>query len=499
MIAKTESVEISIDDLGPIDHATIPIAPGRIVKLVGFNGEGKSTAINAITGAVQKKNPGLTPRDGRMSGKLRMPGVTVTFGARMQRKETGELSPVSFAIVEDGTGIKKILDPGKKDPEIADRIRLEGVLDVIGAKLSVEQMQEFLGSDLFSKFLKTRSIKGKGFVECVKEMKLFLEAEAREHGLIVTKCDGAISEIGVLKEPVKVDRPVAELTREIESLAVEVRDAARDREKAQQALRSIDADKSFDTTALEGQLAAVDVAITNLQGEESSLQEQIAQLQGRLDRCQEKLRVECDGRVLIAEQIRITKDGAQQMQRLREQVASAPSDESIKEMQSRLDGLRSQHADAIRGEDSVQKYEEARQRLQEYEAQRDGARHLQQSLKTKAMSTGDLLIDALKVVPGWSFDDEYRLCVEHKRGTIRFSDLSPGEGTARACLLACQFAECGQDEIPIVGLPQECFEGLDGRNVKLLKELVEENGLCIVTGECEKNPDAATGIRAVVV
>jgi ABC-type branched-subunit amino acid transport system ATPase component len=495
VITKAEkTAEISITDVGPIHDVTIPIAPGRIVKLVGPNGAGKSTAIGAITGAVQKKNPGLTPRDGRMSGKLRMPGVTVTFGARMQRKETGEL-PVTFAIVEDGAGIEKILDPGFKDPEAADRRRLEGVLDVIGATLTVEQMQEFLGNELFGKFLKTRSIKDKGFVGAVKEMKLFLEAEAREYGLIVTKCDGAIGEIGVLAEPVKVDRTAAELSREIDSLAIAVRDAARDREKAQQALAAIDANRSFDTTAVESQLAAVNSVVATLHGEESSLQQQIAELQSRLASCQEKLRRECESRSFIEEQIRITKEASQQMQKLREQVASAPSDESIKEQQSRLDDLRTQHAQAIRGEDAVRHYEDAKRRLQDLDVQRQGALSRQQRVKAKAESTGQLLVEALKVVPGWSVDDEYRLCVEHKRGTIRFSDLSPGEGTARACLLACQFAEFGPDEIPIVGLPQHCFEGLDGKNRQKLQEVAEEHGLCILTAECDTNPDAPDELR----
>ena len=67
------------------------------------------------------------------------------------------------------------------------------------------------------------------------------------------------------------------------------------------------------------------------------------------------------------------------------------------------------------------------------------------------------------------------------------------------CLLSLQFGHCGENDIPLVGLPQECFEGLDGRNKKLLLESAAEHGFCIVTAMCDQNPEAEDGLRVEVM
>ncbi len=91
------------------------------------------------------------------------------------------------------------------------------------------------------------------------------------------------------------------------------------------------------------------------------------------------------------------------------------------------------------------------------------------------------------------------LCVEHKRGQIPFSELSPGEGTGRVCLLACQFASYEPDQVPIVGLPRECWEGLDGKNRRLLLESVREHGLCITSAQASGENEEIEGIQVRVL
>jgi hypothetical protein len=140
-----------------------------------------------------------------------------------------------------------------------------------------------------------------------------------------------------------------------------------------------------------------------------------------------------------------------------------------------------------------------RQRLADNRSKRASAEKQHAGLKTLAQGTSGLLCKALEAVPGWTVDEDLRLCVEHSRGRIPFAELSPGEGTARVCLLACRFAECGAGEIPIVGLPQHCFEGLDGKNRQLLLEAASEHGLCILTAECDTNPETAEGLRVEVM
>lgn len=498
MIAQTDAAEIQIQDVGAIENVTIPIKRGTIVKLVGENGAGKSTAITAVTSAITKDNAGLRPRDGRMSGKIRMPGVTVTIGARMSQKKSGDLEPVAFAIVEDGTGISKILSPGIKDPVSADKRRLEGVLDVIGAELSEAQMQEFLGT-MYEEFMRVRDVKGKGFVEAVTQMKLFLEAKAREVKLQITSNDGAIAEIGVIADPVEIPVAVEELARQVEAVSAALRDAKRDRERADQALEIINQPSVTDVAAKQAELVQVKSRSSELHAEKAAIEKQIAELQAKLATVDAAC-TETDAKIAPLEQvIRIANDAEERTARLRAQVAEAPTVEAIEKQATELEELRKQHSAAIVAKSNNDGIEARKARLDELNKLRDAAQKQHDALKTLAHGTAKILVDALKVVPGWTVNEDLRLCVTHRRGEIPFSELSPGEGTARVCLLACQFAEYGENEVPIVGLPQHCFEGLDGKNRRLLLDAIAEHGLCVVTAEADRNEETASGVRVEVM
>lgn len=498
MIAKTqtEAVKINIQDVGAIKDVTIPIQRGTIVKLIGENGSGKSTAIKAITSAVTKQNVGLTPRDGRMSGKVRMPGATVTFGARLSKKATGE-ETVSFAIVEDGTGISKILNPGLKDEVAADKKRLEGVLDVIGATLTEEQMREYLG-DLYAEFTKSRDVKGKGFVDAVKEMKLFLESKAREVNVSLTQCDGAIAEIGVIEAETQVEESPEQIGKRVEALALEVRDAKRDRAKADEVAAIVDVGDDAKLEEYKSELTLAKNRETESSEELIRIDDQIAKLQKLRSEVKESL-VKAQTDTLRLSDLIVAESGRrQQIAKLKEQVASALSAEEIAAKETELDALRTKHVEAIRVSSEQQKIAQKRARLKELQTQREQFEKSHAKFKAKAIGTQDLMKDALKSASGWTVNEDLRLCVEHSRGVIPFSELSPGEGTAKVCLLACQFAECGEDEIPVIGLPQELFEGLDGHNVRLLLDAVAENNLCVVTAECDKSENPQ-GLRVEVM
>lgn len=497
MIAKTqtEAVKINIQDVGAIKDVTIPIQRGTIVKLIGENGSGKSTAIKAITSAVTKQNVGLTPRDGRMSGKVRMPGATVTFGARLSKKATGE-ETVSFAIVEDGTGISKILNPGLKDEVAADKKRLEGVLDVIGARLTEDQMREYL-DDLYAEFTKSRDVKGKGFVDAVKEMKLFFESKAREVNVSLTQCDGAIAEIGVIEAETQVEESPEQIGKRVEALAMEVRDAKRDRAKADEVAAIVDVgDDKLSEYESEHQIASAQNKSSA--DELNIIDSQMLELKKRRAQVEASMIAAASESRRYSDLIQAENERRQQIAKLKEQVASALPAEEIAVKETELDALRAKHVEAIRVSSEQQKIAQKRARLAELQAQREQFEKSHSKFKAKAIGTQDLMKDALKSADGWTVNEDLRLCVEHSRGVIPFSELSPGEGTAKVCLLACQFAECGEGEIPVIGLPQELFEGLDGHNVRLLLDAVAENNLCVVTAECDKSENPQ-GLRVEVM
>lgn len=494
MIAKTQAVDINIQDVGAIKDLTVPIQRGTIVKLKGMNGSGKSTGITALTSAITKENVGLKPRDGKMSGKVRLPGATVTFGAKLSKKPTGD-ETVSFAIVEDGTGITKILKPNLKDPVAADKKRLEGVLDVIGAELSDDQMKDYLG-DMYVDFLKSRDVKGKGFVDAVKEIKLYLEGKAREINVSLTQCDGAIAEIGVIETVDIGDVSADELGKQVETLAMEVRDAKRDRQRADEAGPLLVNEPSID--GFKSELVEVGVKTESLSQELSELDRKIEELEARRCAVGSQLRTVQSESTRLTDLIRQGEENQLKIAKLKEQIATALTAEEIETMETNLDALRGQHVEAIRVKAEAEKTEQKRARLAELQKQREDHDNKHSKLKALAIGTGNLLKEALKVVPGWTVNEDLRLCVQHSRGEIPFSELSPGEGTAKVCLLACQFAECGEDEIPVIGLPQELFEGLDGMNIQLLMDSVAENQLCVITAECDKSK-TPTDLRVEVL
>ena len=481
MIQATEST-IQIQDVGAINTVDIPIRPGTIVVLVGDNGAGKSTAISAVTSAIEGKNNGLKPRDGKKSGKVRLPGVTVNFGARMTKTETGDVVK-SYVVVEDGTGISKILKPGIKDPVAADKKRLEGVLEVIGARLDVAAQKEFLGEH-YAGFAVKREVDGLGFVDTVKAMKLYLEEVARQHAVKLDECTGAIGQIGEVPPDVVVDEPVSVMSKRLADLTVETRDAIRARDAADAALKTIGESKGVKPIAdIEASIKTTREFIAVKEAELKAIQESLEEARQILVRNEALLEGE--------------QAAAADRERLRKAIDTAPTLEVIEAKQKEVAALTEKHNAAVLADGDNKRRAESRQKLAELKSQREQAEAKRDSVKALVMELPTLLHKALESVPGWTVDSDYRMCVQHRRGEIPFSELSPGEGTAKVCLLACQFSEYGEGEIPVVGLPQECFEGLDGVNRRLLLDSVQEHGLCMVTAECSE--EHVDGIRVKVM
>jgi energy-coupling factor transporter ATP-binding protein EcfA2 len=474
--------DIQIQDVGAIELVDIPLRPGTIVKLVGDNGAGKSTAISAVTSAVTGKNAGLKPRDGKMSGKVRMPGVTVSMGARMKRTPTGDVAK-SYVIVEDGSGISKILKPGIKDVVAADKKRLEGVLSVIKATLTVEQQREFLGKH-YAGFAAARDTDGLGFVETVQQMKLYLDKEALGHQTKIESLTGAITQVGEIPDDVKLEESVESLATQVADLTISVRDAVKAREAADNALKLLADAKPLKPVAdLEASIGESRKFIAAQEVKLKDIQESIAEAKLILTRNEALLESETSA--------------ASQRETMRKAIDTAPTAEVIAEQQQKLADVSELHKVALLAGGDNERHAKQRQELAELKSKREFEEATRASLKALAADLPSLLHKALESVPGWTVDEDLRLCVEHKRGRIPFSELSPGEGTAKVCLLACQFADYGADEVPIVGLPQECFEGLDGTNRRLLLDKVQEHGLCLLTAEC--SDEHVEGIQVEVM
>ena len=185
-------VDVNVADVGPIRKISIPIVPGEITLLTGYNGSGKSTAMAAVRTGVTGKNAGVTPRDGRPAGTVSVPGCTIRVGARVSKRGKPE---GSYAIIEDGGGLGRLIDPGIKDPIAADRRRLEAILTATGTEYDEQAVEDFLGDDVHQEYLLSRPAKTKSIVEAAAELKKFLQEKAREYEDAVSECNGAIGQV----------------------------------------------------------------------------------------------------------------------------------------------------------------------------------------------------------------------------------------------------------------------------------------------------------------
>jgi hypothetical protein len=386
-------------------------------------------------------------------------------------------------VVEDGSGIGKILKPGIKDPKAADKKRLEGVLEVIGAQLSIEQQKSFLGEH-YAGFVTARDVLDSGFVDTVKSMKLYLDGVARTHTVKLDELTGAIDQIGEIPDEVVLGESVESLALKVSELTMETRDATRARDAADNALKVLSEAKGLKP------VAEVEVSIEDTRKFIAVNEQKLKDLQESL--AEAKLILTRNEAIVEAERV-----AEKNRETLRKAIDTAPTLEAIEAKRLELAALTEQHKAAVLCSGDNERVAKQRKQLVDLKSKREFSEATRDSIKELAHRLPELLHSALKEVPGWTVDEELRLCVEHRRGQIPFSELSPGEGTSRVCLLACQFAKYGEDEIPVVGLPQECFEGLDGGNRKLLLEKAQEHGLCILTAEA--SDEHVDGIQVVVL
>ncbi|MEO2031793.1 MAG: hypothetical protein ABGZ35_06885, partial [Planctomycetaceae bacterium] len=85
--------------------------------------------------------------------------------------------------------------------------------------------------------------------------------------------------------------------------------------------------------------------------------------------------------------------------------------------------------------------------------------------------------------------EDSRLCVTHARGDqTPYGDLSPGERAILAIDAVLPKTFDG-DEIPVVALPQEIYESLDGANRSIFCDFVAERGFAAVTAEASQSPN----------
>lgn len=172
-MTMTRTIEIT--DVGPIQSLTIPLPEdGGFVVLKGTHGKGKSIATKAVE-SLASGSGSLDKRDGTLEGRVAGFGATLTVKKVVRRSGQPEIAVDSLA---GRLSLADIVDPHIKDPVAADAYRIKALLQIAGAKPSVEPFHALVGVEDFNRLV--GFVDASDIVELAGKVKRALAKAARE-------------------------------------------------------------------------------------------------------------------------------------------------------------------------------------------------------------------------------------------------------------------------------------------------------------------------------
>lgn len=494
--------EIVIQNVGAIVKCVIP-APegGGIVELLGLNGKGKSTALEAIESMTGRKND-LSMRDGTTKGTAEGLGVTLTIGRSTRVSGEAEVSSL-----EGKLSIADLVDPGLVDPMRADQRRIKALVTLAGAKADVAQFYDLLGGETgFFEACGTDAAEAADLVEMAAIVKRKIEGKARDledkAKNQMTLAEGARAAFGEPGPLAFVN--VADLQSDYEDTMQAQATLTEKKRAADQAKLSIEAAQA----GLVRARAAVDgEAYPELHAKALAAEEEVKRLQANVDKFNDdrtkakEQMVRFEACIREAEHAvsrasslassarqtadhRIEKDGLiiSLEQQLALTVPESPTDEQ----------LQAADDDVTRARTTIEQAavaRQARQRELEADAKKAAANSLSKEaklLRDAAKAVDDVLTNAvaatgcaLRVIGG-------RLVTKHKRSDqTPFSELSEGERWKIALDLA--IAQVGKGGL--ITIPQVAWSELDPLAKNLINAHLKAAGVVAYTARASADEE----------
>jgi energy-coupling factor transporter ATP-binding protein EcfA2 len=471
---------LKVTNTKAIRNLDVELQPGTITVLNGPNGAGKSTTLQVLQSAITKKNVGdLQPTDGERAGLVEFDGVTIKVGRRVSFSGEPE---GTVCLVEGGDDILAFINPGIKDPEAADRKRLEKLCAIVGAELTEADIREFVGDDLWDDYRSSRvaSSKQGNIVETVKALKRWLEEQARDLEAKISSCTTEIDTIGSVPSATTEVPDVVSMQKESDQLVVDLRDlqarrkASLEAAQALEGLRDVLKDPAILQQQVKNNQAAYDVRCKDIEEAEKRLQEM--------------KQYRSDAKFLLdatIEDLAIAEKQQSRLETLQQQARDAVTEQEIAEAENRRAEQQRKITDAIVLQDRLKAAEQNRQRVASLKSQREKLEAQSERCRARATEAPSLLQKVVEGLNGWSISTDVRLCCTTERSKQEaFDDLSPGLKAIRALELSCLRPASGGRKIVV--LPQEVWESLDGKNRKLVHQWTKDKGLTVVTGECRQ-------------
>lgn len=488
-------MSIELRNVGPIQTLSIPVPDGGgLVVLRGVNGAGKTKALTAIESLYDSgARKALRFSDGVPSGSIEGLGVTVRLG----RVNTirGELLCEGL----DGrVDPSRLVDPGLKDPEAADRRRLETLVRLAGIRINSQQWRESLDDDVGD------SIALNSLVDESDPVKTADTIRRRLHEAALAKeriAESMIAEAGALRDslsdvdlsqecdPERLAAMLDRATSDLAALLQRGRDYIAARESQATATTAIEelAASASNVNELETAIGNGERRLESLQEKTQHLESLVEQLAGQLGQAKEVLATARAEQAAAIEsldqqrkQLQAARDQARKLVQLREAAAATLPEPVSLEMIAILQESKANALAAFQQGEVIRRAHGTLAKAERLTTEAEAESTLAEAWRRLARSTDAILeealvnagFDAVKVHDG-------RLCVQSDRGLEPFSELSHGERWRLALDLAARGLQAGA----VLPVRQEAFESLDPANRLHLASLAREHGLVIVTAE----------------
>lgn len=494
--------DVLIENIGPIEHLAFPAPPGSIVVLRGCNGVGKSQALAAVD-ALTTGNSKLSGRDGTTGGTARGFGVKIAVGRGGANRRSGDLVVES---IEDRLNIADLVDPGLKDPVAADGRRIRALVQLSGVTPSLSLFEGLLGEGRLVALVPEEAAQASDLVDMAARVKRALEAHAR-----------------------KKEDEATGLRRDAEAKVATTQGidltAPSDRAELQQAVT--DATTKWATLRQQRETGLRDVAMhrENLQALEEA-RRAVAECP-TVEECQRKVKGADEAVAKSAEQVEQLKrdlataeanhrtfkaaaaSSRQLLETTRTQRQTLESLETVVNSPAAVFPTEAEVAEAFEAKRLASTAVETGVRVRDAQAQlvaadlvkekADEAAEAAEELRDAARGTEDVLSRIVAEMGGaFKVDSDLRLVVPGtERGEEYFSELSHGERWKLAISVAiAAFQKSGKPGL--LALPQESWEGLDGRNRQLILEAIDGTDISIITAEADHESEPSDEIEAKV-
>lgn len=461
--------QVVIENVGAIRHVEIPVAPGSVTVLEGRNGAGKTTALKAIEAAVTGKNTGLTPSDGKKAGSIDFAGVHCRIGLRFSAK--GELAePVVY--IDSGESVRTFINPGIKNPEAADRRRIEAMIELTGAKCSPEELREFIDPKILDEMPTAEQKKlmaNQSLVDQVASIKQLLEDRARVSEARVQQITGQLQQLPA-ESGNAIERDLGELKADLELTTGRYLEAKKKAEASAAAARELGQFERVDLEPISNRLLSLR---SDSEGQQKTI------------RAMEQAALETHRLIdALTAQYEAHKSSNQRIDVLQQALEAGGAPEGVETLRHEKERITEQLQESLAHNASVKQAAEKRDERLGLLRDRDILEAQATELRKKARGSYKLLADAVSQFDGWSVSEEMRLCCEHARGLIHFAELSPGEQAIRALDLATHRSAPGAPGVTVV--PQEIWESLDGASRQLVQQWAAERQIAVITAQCQQ-------------